>query len=136
MVVGPDYGPLAALCVGVVRRRADEIGRVVRCLVAGLVVAALAALVAAALFRATGLVPGRYEPETRDLTSFIAHPDALGACVAVLAGVIGMLSLTQDRHGALIGVLVSVTTIPALGNMGLASVYGSWPEVRVPRCSC
>jgi hypothetical protein len=29
-----------------------------------------------------------------------------------------MLSLTEGRRGALIGVLVSVTTMPAIGNMG------------------
>ena len=37
----------------------------------------------------------------------------MGAVVAVLAGVVGMLSLTEARSGALIGVLVSVTTYVA-----------------------
>ena len=40
-----------------------------------------------------------------------------------------MLSLTEARSGALIGVLVSVTTIPAIGNVGAAAAYGEWGEV-------
>jgi hypothetical protein len=40
-----------------------------------------------------------------------------------------MLSLTQGRSGALIGVLVSVTTIPAIGNVGAAAAFGSWHDV-------
>jgi uncharacterized membrane protein len=39
-----------------------------------------------------------------------------------------MLSLTEGRSGALIGVLVSVTTIPAIGNIGAAAAYGQWHD--------
>jgi hypothetical protein len=48
---------------------------------------------------------------------------------AVLAGVAGMLALTQARSGVLVGVLVSVTTIPAIGNIGAAAAYGAWTEL-------
>ena len=37
-----------------------------------------------------------------------------------------MLSLTTAKSGALIGVLVSVTTIPAASNIGVAAAYGEW----------
>jgi uncharacterized membrane protein len=53
----------------------------------------------------------------------------MAAVVAVLAGVVGMLSLTEARSGALIGVLVSVTTIPAVANVGVATAYREWNEV-------
>jgi hypothetical protein len=53
----------------------------------------------------------------------------MAAVVAVLAGIVGMLSLTEDRSGALIGVLVSVTTIPAVANVGVATAYREWAEV-------
>ena len=92
-------------------------------------VAAAAALVATLLFRLTTIAPDTYDLGERQLTAFIAQPDALGAAVAVLAGVIGMLSLTEARSGALVGVLVSVTTIPALGNIGVATAYGAWEDV-------
>ena len=50
--------------------------------------------------------------------------------VAVLAGVVGVVSLTESRANALIGVFISVTTIPAASDMGLSAAYGSWPEAR------
>ena len=129
MVVGPEYGPLAALCVAVVRRRADSVRSAARTLGAGLLTAAAAAAIATVLFRLTGIAPGSYELDDRELTAFIADPDALGVVVAVMAGVAGMLSLTEGRSGVLVGVLVSVTTIPAVSNVGVATSYGEWPEV-------
>jgi hypothetical protein len=48
--------------------------------------------------------------------------------VAYLAGTAGILSLTAAKSGALIGVLISVTTIPAAGNVGLAAAYGDAGE--------
>ena len=129
MVVGPDYGPLAALCVALVRRRRRNALVAVRTLAAGVLVAGLAALGATLLFRVTSIAPDGYDVGDRQLTAFIAHPDALGVVVAVLAGVVGMLSLTEGRSGALIGVLVSVTTIPAIGNVGAAAAFGSWDAV-------
>ena len=41
-----------------------------------------------------------------------------------------MLSLTSTKSGALIGVLISVTTIPAAANIGVAAAYGNWGEWR------
>ena len=40
-----------------------------------------------------------------------------------------MLSLTSAKSGAIIGVLISVTTIPAIANMGVAAAYTDWAEV-------
>jgi hypothetical protein len=50
------------------------------------------------------------------LTSFISRPDAFSFVVAFLAGIAGILSLTAAKSGALIGVLISVTTVPAAGS--------------------
>ena len=41
-----------------------------------------------------------------------------------------MLSLTTAKSGALIGVLISVTTIPAAANIAVAFVYSDWPAWR------
>ena len=129
MVVGPEYGPLAAACVGVARRRGRPASEALGLLFAGLAGAALAACVATLAIRATGVGPGGYGLTSRELTAFIAHPDALAAVVAILAGVVGMLALTQARSGALVGVLVSVTTIPAAANIGAAAAFGEWTEL-------
>jgi uncharacterized membrane protein len=48
--------------------------------------------------------------------------------VAVLAGVVGVVSLTESRANALIGVFISVTTIPAAASVGLSIAYSSWGE--------
>jgi len=129
MAVGPEYGPLAALCVAIVRRRSKPSGEAAATLVIGLIVAGVAALIATTVFRFTDLAPDSYELGDRELTSFIAHPDGMAVIVAVLAGVVGMLSLTEARRGALVGVLVSVTTIPAVSNVGVATAYRQWSEV-------
>ena len=129
MVVGPEYAPLSALCVGAARRRWPHVGFASATLAVGLTVAAAATLLGTLFFRATGLAPDRYDLSGRQLTAFISRPDGMAAVVAVLAGIVGMLSLTQARSGALIGVLVSVTTIPAVANIGVATAYGEWTEL-------
>ena len=127
MVVGPDYGPLAAVCVGLVRRRRDPVLGAARTMAIGVVVAACGAFAVIALLRLVSVAPDEYVTD-RVLTSFISRPDVFAVVVAVLAGVVGMLSLTEGRAGALIGVLVSVTTIPAIGNIGAAAAYGQWDD--------
>lgn len=129
MVVGPEYAPLSALCVAAGRQRWGAARRALATLGAGLLVAALATLVATIAFRATGLAFDAYDLDGRQLTAFISRPDGMAAVVAVLAGVVGMLSLTEARSGSLVGVLVSVTTIPAVANVGVATAYAEWDEV-------
>lgn len=80
-----------------------------------------------ALLRLTSVASGDYATD-RVLTSFV-HGPMLAVVVAVPAGVVGMLSLTEARNGALIGVLVSVTTVPAIGNIGAAAAYGELHDV-------
>jgi uncharacterized hydrophobic protein (TIGR00271 family) len=76
------------------------------------------------LLTGLGLVDQSYLTRPRPQTSFIFNPDAMSFVVAFLAGVAGMLALTSDKSGAVIGVLVSVTTIPAAGNAAVALTYG------------
>ena len=65
---------------------------------------------------------------SRQFTEFITEPDVFSFFVAFLAGIAGVLSLTSAKSGALIGVLISVTTIPAAANIGVAAAYGDWDE--------
>lgn len=41
-----------------------------------------------------------------------------------------MLSLTSAKSGALVGVLISVTTIPAAAAIGVAAAFGDWSDWR------
>jgi uncharacterized hydrophobic protein (TIGR00271 family) len=63
------------------------------------------------------------------LTSFIIHPDRWSFVVAVLAGVAGILSMTARKSSALVGVFISVTTVPAAGNIAVAIALAHWDEV-------
>ena len=129
MVVGPEYGPLASLCVAAVRRRWTGVRIAAATLLGAIAVGIVTTWVLTLALRGTNLAPDGYDLTDRQLTAFIAHPDALAAVVAVLAGVAGMLALTEARSGTLVGVLVSVTTIPAVANIGVAAAYGATSEM-------
>ena len=130
MVVGPEFGPLAGLAVASVQRRGDLARRSLVALGVGFPAAILLATLGALMLRWTGLGPDRLLPVNHPTTLFISDPNRWSIIVAVLAGVAGMLSLTTLHTGALIGVLISVTTIPAAGNIGVAGAYGDWTEWR------
>jgi uncharacterized hydrophobic protein (TIGR00271 family) len=124
MVVGPEFGAVAGLCVALVRRRAGLALRSARALLVGFPVAILATVAATLLGRATGLVGEHMLDTAHPLTSFVSRPDAFSFVVAFLAGVAGTLSLTSAKSGALVGVLISVTTVPAAGYVGVALALG------------
>jgi uncharacterized hydrophobic protein (TIGR00271 family) len=128
MVVGPDFGPVAAICVALVQRQIELARRSVTALVVGAAAAVVVTVLFSLVFKWTELA--NYGPNTQHpLTTFISHPDFFSFFIAWLAGTAGVLSLTSAKSGALIGVLISVTTIPALGNIGVAIAYGDWSEL-------
>jgi uncharacterized membrane protein len=43
---------------------------------------------------------------------------------------VGVVSILQARASALIGVFISVTTIPAAAYMGLSASFGQWDETK------
>jgi Domain of unknown function (DUF389) len=49
---------------------------------------------------------------------------------ASLTRLVGVVSLTEARANALIGVFISVTTIPAAASVGVSVAYTSWAEAR------
>jgi uncharacterized hydrophobic protein (TIGR00271 family) len=124
MVVGPEFGPLAALCVGIVRLRPAVIGRSLLALAVGFAVAIVVTVLSTLALNAGGLVNRDMLLAARPLTGFIWRPDALSWVIAFLAGIAGILSLTSAKSGALVGVLISVTTVPAAGNVAVAIAYG------------
>ncbi|WP_431896153.1 DUF389 domain-containing protein [Micromonospora haikouensis] len=128
MVVGPEFGPLAALCVALLRREPATVGRSVQALAVGFLAAMLVTVLSTWALTATGLVDRAMLLADRPLTDFIWRPDALSWVVGLLAGVAGMLSLTSKKSGSLVGVLISVTTVPAAANVAVAAAYGVWHE--------
>ncbi|HEY9375588.1 MAG TPA: DUF389 domain-containing protein [Jiangellaceae bacterium] len=124
MVVGPEFGPVAGLCVALVLRERALVLRSLRALVVGFPVAMVVTMLATVLARAVGLVEPAMLDSDHPLTSFISRPDVFSFIVAFLAGIVGILSLTAAKSGALIGVLISVTTVPAAGNAAVALALG------------
>ena len=49
--------------------------------------------------------------------------------VAVIAAAAGVLSITSARTGGLSGVFISVTTVPAAGNVALGLAFGVGDEI-------
>lgn len=120
MVVGPDFGPVGAVCAGVVRRRWALAGRAGWLLLRGYAVAILVVAALALLGRAAGAVTPEAVSGDRPLTGFIWRPDLWSVLVAVIAGMVGALALTAEKSNTLVGVFIAVTTVPAAGNLALA----------------
>lgn len=127
MVVGPEFGPLAALCVALLRRRRDIARRAAAALLVGFPVAIAVTAVLTLLGRASGLVT-RTALVGHSQTQFIYQPGWFSLITAVVAGTAGMLSLTSSKSAALVGVFISVTTVPAAGNAAVAAVLGQWGQ--------
>jgi len=128
MVVGPEFGPLAGLSVAFVEKRRDLVRRSLTALAAGFPTGIVVTTLVTLLLEAVGLVPSEFDPTGHELTNFISQPDFFSFLVALVAGVAGVLSLTSAKSGALIGVLISVTTIPAAANIGVAAALGAEAE--------
>jgi len=130
MVVGPEFGPLAGLCVAAVERRVDVALRSLKALAVGFPVGITAAYLFTLICEATGLIDDGFRSIDNPVTQFIAEPEAFSFVIAGFAGVAGMLSLTSAKSGALLGVLISVTTIPAAANIGIAAALANWDDWR------
>jgi uncharacterized hydrophobic protein (TIGR00271 family) len=124
MVVGPEFGPIAGFCVALVQRRRELAVRSGVALALGFPLAITASFVATLIFKATELTPAAFDSSEHQISNLISSPDVFSVVVALCAGAAGMLSLSTAKSGALIGVLISVTTIPAAANIGVAAAYG------------
>lgn len=125
MVVGPEFGPLAALAVALVQRRMSLARRASAALVIGFPLAMLVTAAATLGFEALGWVTLTDTRELEDV-DFIFQVGPFSFVVALLAGAAGMLSLVSAKSAALVGVFISVTTVPAAGFAVVAATVGDW----------
>jgi uncharacterized hydrophobic protein (TIGR00271 family) len=128
MIVGPEFGPIAGLCVAAVERRRDLLKRSFAALAVGFPLGITVTFLVVLAINALGLIPDSFSQQGHPFTAFISSPNGWSFLVAYLAGMAGVLSLTSAKSGALIGVLISVTTIPAAANIGVAAALGDWHE--------
>ncbi|WP_320781593.1 DUF389 domain-containing protein [Streptomyces sp. CRN 30] len=124
MAVGPEFGPLAGMCTAAVQRAPRLALRSATALLAGFAVAMAVTAAFSVFMDAVGLFSEAKLDGERPNTGFVYAPDWFSFVVAVLAGAAGMLSLTSAKSGALVGVAISVTTVPAAANAAVALTYG------------
>lgn len=125
MVVGPEFGPLAALAVSIVRRKWSLARRSLLALVVGFPVAMAVTAIGALVAEGAGWVTLKSVRELQQV-DFIFQVGPFSLVVALLAGAAGMLSLMSAKSAALVGVFISVTTVPAAGFAVVAATVGEW----------
>ena len=130
MVLGPEFVAVAALGLALVRRRFSLLALAARTLAVGFVVAIALTAMAALAARGLGWITREDVTGPRPGTQFIYSPDKWSFIVAVIAAAAGVLSLTSAKVGGLSGVFISVTTVPAAGNVALGLAFGIGHEVR------
>ncbi|MFD4566783.1 DUF389 domain-containing protein [Streptomyces sp. NPDC058475] len=128
MAVGPEFGPLAGFCTALVQRAPRLALRSLTALLSGFAVAMLVTVGFSYFMDSVGLFSTVKLGAERPNTNFIYRPDAFSFVVAVLAGAAGTLSLTSAKSGALVGVAISVTTVPAAANAAVAFTYTDYQQ--------
>jgi uncharacterized hydrophobic protein (TIGR00271 family) len=128
MVVGPEYNAIIAIALGIDRhdRRAMDRGLLV--LLAGFGLAIVVTLLFTLFIRWLGHEPSPYAAGIRPVSDLINSPNLFSVVVAVVAGIVGVISLTEAKVGALTGVFISVTTIPAAADVGVSLAFRSWSQ--------
>jgi uncharacterized hydrophobic protein (TIGR00271 family) len=130
MVLGPEFGPVAAISFGLLKGDWARVGRAIRVLVIGFTVAIAITWFCAWVSHEIGVLAIDALPDDRPATDFVYQPDRWSFIVALLAGSAGILSMTSGKSSALVGVFISVTTVPAAGNIAVALALGQSNEVR------
>lgn len=123
MAVSPDLLPICAICVGLLDRRGTLVRRSATTLVIGLALTAAVALTITLCVRAVDIIPAGFALEDEGLIGTLAKVDYSTVLVALAAGVAAILAF-ETRASAAVGVAISVTTIPASANLGVAFGIG------------
>jgi hypothetical protein len=88
----------------------------------------VAALLYTLAARGLGRIPAGYLAGQRPLTGLLIGANLGAFVVAFVAGAAGIIALGRAKSGAVVGVLVSITTIPAASNVGVALAMGDPSE--------
>lgn len=124
MAVSPDLLPLTAAAVALVGRRPTLFGRAFGTLLFGLGTTIVTAWLMTLALRAAGIAATGADIHS-GVASNLANVSVATACIALAAGVAGMLSF-ESRASFAVGVAISVTTIPAAAYMGVAAGLSEW----------
>jgi len=117
---GTAHLVLAALAVGLLLRRRDLVRQAGVALGVGFPPAMVVTL-GGAVFGTRA-----FELKQHNEVDFVFSVGVPSLVVAMLAGAAGMLAMTSAKSAALVGVFISVTTVPAAGYAVVAAVAGEW----------
>lgn len=130
MIVSPDYSAIASVAAGINGGEHARVRHGVRALAVGFPIAIVASFLFGLIIRGFDLQPKAFSLGIRPVSHLINNPDFFSVAVAAMAGMVGVVALTEARASALIGVFVSVTTIPAAADTGLSAAFESWGGAR------
>ncbi|MDQ0983148.1 DUF389 domain-containing protein [Streptomyces sp. V2I9] len=130
MVVGPEYGAIVSVALGIDRGHRAAVRGGLAALGAGFLLTIVVTFLFALLIRGFGLESAAFDRGLRPVSNLINTPNFFSVAVATLAGVVGIVSLTEARTSALLGVFISVTTIPAAADIAVSTAFTSWSDVR------
>ena len=128
LVVGPEYSAIIAVALGFGSRDRPLVRDGLLALLWGFFAAIVMTLLFGLAVRASGDTPAQFLEGVRPVADLIDTPNIFSVIVAILAGLVGVISLTESRANALIGVFISVTTIPAAASVGVSVAYAGWSE--------
>ncbi|MFE5244367.1 MULTISPECIES: DUF389 domain-containing protein [unclassified Streptomyces] len=128
MVVGPEYGAIVAVALGIDQRNRTMVRTGLTALGAGLLLTIVVTFLFSLLIRGFGFQSEAFDRGLRPVSNLINTPNFFSFAVAGLAGVVGIVSLTEARTSALLGVFISVTTIPAAAAISVSTAFSSWSE--------
>lgn len=129
MVLGPEFMAVIALGLALVRKRHELLRQASRTLTLGFLFSISVTVGFVAIARLTGLATVGEITSSRPGVEFIYTPNLWSLIVAVIAAAAGVLALTTSQSTGIIGVFISVTTIPASGNIAVGLVFGQWNQV-------
>ncbi|MYW34083.1 DUF389 domain-containing protein [Streptomyces sp. SID2119] len=128
MVVGPEYGAIVAVALGIDRKHGAMVRRGLFALGTGFLLTIVVTFLFSLLIRGFGLESDAFDRGLRPVSNLINTPNFFSIAVATLAGIVGIVSLTEARTSALLGVFISVTTIPAAADIAVSTAFTSWPD--------
>lgn len=129
MVVGPEFSAVVALSAGIALGRPRLVVRSVVLVVVSFTLAVTVVALLALVARAAGMVDAADVTRARPNTGFIWRPDVWSFIVALLAGAAGALALAVEKTSTMVGVFISVTTVPAAGNLALGLALWETEEI-------
>ncbi len=130
MVVGPEYAAIISIGRAIDKKEHTPIRVGLTALLGGFTLAIAVTFVFAAIVRSFSWEPEAFNLGIRPVADLIDSPNFFSIVVATLAGIVGVVSLVEARTGALIGVFISVTTIPAAADIGVSIAFRNWSEAR------